>query len=83
MNAFNLILSLIIPMDDTYDKPQPHPDKNPAFDDYWDMIVYNANLTNTNNIVVEAIRQWLILIVSIVLTFLFLASIRVLHKAQK
>ena len=83
MNAINLILSLLIPSGYTGDKPKPHPDKNPSFENYWDMIVYNANLTNSNHIVVEAIRQWLILVLSIVLTILFLASIRVLHKAQK
>ena len=27
-----------------------------GIDNYWDLIVYNANLTNNNNIVVEAIR---------------------------
>ena len=60
-----------------------HPDRNPTFDTYWDLIVYNANLTNSNDIVVEAIRQWLILILSFFLGFLFWASIRILHKAQK
>ena len=57
--------------------------ERPKFDNYWDMIVYNANLTNNNGIVVEAIRQWTILILTLSLPMLFIVSIRELHKAQK
>ena len=55
--------------------------EKPKFDSYWDMIVYNANLTNNNGILVEAIRQWTILILTLSLPVLFVVSIRELHKA--
>ena len=34
----------------------PKKDDDLGIENYWDLIVYNANLTNNNNIVVEAIR---------------------------
>ena len=60
---------------------KPNPDERPHFDTYWDLIVYNANLTNSNGIVIEAIRQWSILLLSIGVPILFVISIRALHKA--
>ena len=78
MNAIEFIVELISLSDDL-EKPPPHPEHK--FPNYWSMIVYNANLTNSNHIVVEAIRQWLILILSFGFVILFWASIKVLHKA--
>ena len=62
---------------------EPNKDDELGIDNYWDLIVYNANLTNSNNIVVEAIRQWSVLLLSIGVPVLFVLSIRELHKAQK
>ena len=40
---------------------------DPVFTNYRSLVHYNCELTNQNNIIAECIRQWLVVIGSIVL----------------
>ena len=53
-----------------------------SFDDYSDIIKYNANLT-TVGLWVECLRQWLIIVITIALSILFIHSIRNLKRTQQ
>lgn len=53
-----------------------------SFESYGDIIRYNTNLT-TVELWVECIRQWLIIVITIALSILFLHSIRNLKRTQQ
>ena len=51
------------------------------FDSYWDEIKYSASIFDVK-LWVEFIRQWLVILATIVLSIIFVVSIRNLKRTQ-
>jgi hypothetical protein len=50
---------------------------------YWEVVKMEINLFNANGNWVECMRQWFVLVTTILLTFYLLFVIREMRKAQR
>ena len=59
------------------------PHELPEFDSYWDLFAYNFNLFNQSGLWVECIRQWMLVIASVGLSYYFVKCVNRLKESQR